>query len=81
MTSTLTLDTLRADTAAILGEDLTAIDVDANLMDLGLDSMRAMTLVSQWVDNGAPIDFGDLITAPPTLAGWWEVINARLQDA
>src|SRR3546814_4364224 len=45
--STPTLESMRADIARILHEDPSEIGNDDNLMDLGLDSMRTMTLASQ----------------------------------
>ena len=45
--TTLTLEQMRADLAKILLEDPADIHDDDNLIDLGLDSMRAMTLTSR----------------------------------
>lgn len=76
--SPITLAGMQADLAGMLDVPADEIDVQANLTDIGLDSMRTMTLIGQWADAGVPIDFGDLIGAEPTLSGWWQVI-ARLQ--
>ena len=51
---------------------------DDNLMDLGLDSMRAMNLVVKWEEAGVPLDFTDLAEAM-TLAGLWAALGARLK--
>jgi bifunctional isochorismate lyase/aryl carrier protein len=73
----LTLEQMRADVAAILHEPPEAISVDDNLMDLGLDSMRVMTLLLDWSGRlGVEIDFAT-IAEHRTLAGWWEVVRAR----
>lgn len=67
---------LRADIATILEEDPAALEDDANLIDIGLDSMRAMTLVMHWDEAGVPLDFADLAGAP-TLAGLWALLSER----
>lgn len=70
----LTLDTLRADVAQLLHEDPSAIQDDDNLMEWGLDSMRAMNLAARWRQAGAVIEFADM-AVEPTLAHWWAVIQ------
>lgn len=75
-----TLEKLRADIAAMLEEAPAAIGDDDNLMDFGLDSMRAMNLLLQWEEEGVPLDFGD-IAETPTLAGLWALVQARQQGA
>lgn len=75
MTVPLTLDRMRADVAALLHEDPSAIGDDDDLVALGLDSLLAMELVSRWGEATAhPLRFADL-AAQPTLAGWWNVIR------
>lgn len=79
--SPLTLESIRADIAAVLHEDPSTIGDDDNLMDLGLDSMRAMNLVSRWSEQtGLPLQFAEL-AEHVTVAGWWTVIRARQQGA
>lgn len=51
---------LRADIAETLEIDASEVDENANLMDLGLDSMRAMNLATLWEERGLPLDFSDL---------------------
>ena len=48
---------------------------DGNLIDLGLDSMRAMNLAMQWEEDGLELDFADLAESE-TLAGLWSLIAA-----
>lgn len=80
MTRDLTLAQMRADIAAILHEEPDAIGEQDSLMDLGLDSMRAMNLVVKWAgETGLALELSDL-AEDVTLAGWWAVIRA-LQDA
>ncbi|MFT3964501.1 MAG: phosphopantetheine-binding protein [Sphingobium sp.] len=73
---TVTLEALRADIAAMVELASSAIGDDDNLMDIGLDSMRAMNLVLQWGDAGIPLDFPDLVEAP-TLAQLWAIVRDR----
>ena len=74
----LILEKLRADIAAMLEEAPDAIGDEDNLMDFGLDSMRAMNLALQWEEEGVPVDFGD-IAETPTLSGLWALVQARQQ--
>ncbi|SDI08000.1 bifunctional isochorismate lyase / aryl carrier protein [Sinosporangium album] len=72
----LTFDTVRGDVADVLGEDASAIADDENLLELGLDSIRVMTLVERWRTAGAETNFLELAERP-TLAEWWELLNGR----
>ncbi|MDO4638082.1 MAG: phosphopantetheine-binding protein [Lautropia sp.] len=72
--STLTLEQMREDLARTLLEDPANIHDDDNLLDLGLDSMRAMTLASRWQTAGARLDFSEM-ALEPTLAHWWKLIQ------
>lgn len=72
----LTFERMRADIARALHEEPEAIAPDDNLMDLGLDSMRAMTLVVGWSGGGIEYEFGEFAAAP-TLNGWWQVVARR----
>lgn len=72
----LSLERLRADIATIL--EVTPADIadDANLIDIGLDSMRTMNLVLAWEEAGIPIDFPDLAEVT-TLSGLWQIASER----
>ena len=78
MTTSITLESMRADIARILHEDPSEIGNDDNLMDLGLDSMRTMTLASQWRDAGVNIDFSEM-ALNATLGHWWSLVEASRQ--
>jgi aryl carrier-like protein len=68
-------DRLRADIAAALGEAPEDVGDDDDLMDLGLDSIRLMSLVEQWrAETGAEIGFVDL-AEEPTVAAWSRLFN------
>lgn len=76
MTTTLTLDQLRADVADVLGEDPADIPVDENLVDYGLDSVRLMTLLGRWQrEHGVAAAFTDL-AEEPALEKWVIVLGA-----
>ncbi len=72
----LTLERLRADIAEVLHEAPDDIGLDDNLIDLGLDSMRAMALVVRWSETGIEYQFSEF-AAQPTLADWWQVVSHR----
>lgn len=78
MSHTITLESMRADIARILHEDPADIADDDNLMDLGLDSMRTMTLASRWRDAGAAIEFSEM-ALNATLQHWWSLVRASPQ--
>ncbi|GAA2512784.1 phosphopantetheine-binding protein [Pilimelia columellifera] len=63
------MDQLREQIATALGVAADEIDVDDDLLDHGLDSVRVMTLVEGWRARGAEISFADLAEAP-TIRGW-----------
>lgn len=77
-TPPLTLDTMRADIAALLHEDPDDILDNDNLLDLGLDSMRIMTLAARWRQAGAHIEFSDMASVL-TLAQWWALVQRSPQ--
>ena len=70
--ASLSLERLRADVAAILHEDPSEIGNDDNLIDLGLDSIRAMALVTRWREAGADVEFSELAERAE-LAHWWQL--------
>lgn len=62
-------ETVRRDIAEILEIPVTQLADHDVLADLGLDSMRMMTLIETWRSSGIDVDFADL--APlPTLREW-----------
>ncbi|GAA3462799.1 phosphopantetheine-binding protein [Saccharothrix longispora] len=73
-TGTLTADRVRADVADLLGVEPAEVGADADLLDLGLDSMRIMSLVERWRAAGATgLEFADL-AEDPRLARWTELV-------
>jgi aryl carrier-like protein len=65
----LTADRIRADVADVLSLAPEEIADDAHLLDQGMDSIRLMTLVERWRDEGADVDLVDL-AEQPTVAQW-----------
>lgn len=66
---------VRAQVAEVLEVAPSALAVDEDLTLAGLDSIRMMSLVSQWQGVGIEISFEELIERP-TLAGWTELLGA-----
>ncbi|WP_426345452.1 phosphopantetheine-binding protein [Alcaligenes sp. HNGD-HTN06] len=79
MSTALTLERMRADIATMLHEDPQDILDDDNLIDLGLDSMRVMTLATRWREAGAPIEFSEMASVV-TLGQWWSLIERAQQN-
>ena len=72
----LTFQQLCADLADVLDEPDLALDEDTNLIDLGLDSIRIMSLIERWRRDGLEVSFMELIDRP-TLGEWWQLLAAR----
>lgn len=72
----MTLLQIRHDVAEILHLAPADIGEDENLFDLGLDSMRMMTLVLKWQETGVMLDFATY-AENPTLRAWQTAIAAH----
>jgi bifunctional isochorismate lyase/aryl carrier protein len=57
---------------------LPAADIDPtdNLLDLGIDSIRIMSLVERWRRVGLDITFVELAERP-VLSDWWALLSVR----
>lgn len=73
----LSLHTIQYDVANILQVPISEVDIDENLMYLGLDSIRLMTLLEEWRGRGAHITFLDL-AEKTTIQEWWEMIHVSM---
>jgi len=72
--TTLTAEKIRADVAELLGCAPGEVDPHADLLDLGLDSIRIMGLVERWRAEGAPgLEFADL-AEQPQLERWTALV-------
>ncbi|MBV2363774.1 phosphopantetheine-binding protein [Streptomonospora nanhaiensis] len=67
-TPDLTAERLRADVERVLGEPAGSVGEDDNLLDLGMDSIRLMSLVETWRKAGVETDFMTLAEEPSVRA-------------
>jgi bifunctional isochorismate lyase/aryl carrier protein len=70
-----TLQLLRQQVAVLLGETITDMDDNENLIDKGLDSIRIMSLVEKWRIIGTDVTFVKL-AKEPTIAAWWDLLSS-----
>lgn len=75
MSTPITLDSMRQDIAKTLHESPDDIADDDNLIELGLDSMRAMALATRWRNAGVMLEFSEM-AQEPTLAAWWRLAQS-----
>lgn len=73
-TSGLSLKIMQQDVAEMLDLPVTEVDVEENLLFLGLDSIRAMSLLEKWKTQGANLTFAQLMENV-TLQQWWQSIE------
>jgi bifunctional isochorismate lyase/aryl carrier protein len=66
---------LQAQIADVLDEPADSFGPDDDLMDVGLDSIRLMTLVERWRSDGVRLGFVELADQP-TVHGWWALLTA-----
>ncbi|MDJ0389493.1 phosphopantetheine-binding protein [Roseomonas sp. E05] len=76
----LTRERLRADIAAIIHTDPEEIGGEDDLIDLGLDSLRAMNLLVRWSEAGLQLDFGEFAERL-TLDAWWAIVDRQQRQA
>ncbi len=73
--SAIGMDEVRAAVAEQLGVSADDLAADADLIQLGLDSIRTMKLAGRWRKKGSGITFAELVAAP-TLAQWYRLLAA-----
>jgi bifunctional isochorismate lyase/aryl carrier protein len=74
------LESMTRDVAASLMMPASDIHASDNLLDLGMDSIRLMTLLEKWRAQGAKVDFVELAEAA-TLGDWWAIIEAKSEPS
>jgi bifunctional isochorismate lyase / aryl carrier protein len=62
--------------AGLLQLSVTDLLADDDLLLMGLDSIRLMTLVEGWRQGGLMIEFNDLAERP-TLREWWDLLQTQ----
>lgn len=68
------------DVIEVLELDRATVSGDTDLLDYGLDSIRAMYLVDKWQSQGVDIQFLELVEES-TLDAWWKAIEAKMEEA
>ncbi|MGF0312209.1 amino acid adenylation domain-containing protein [Rhodococcus sp. IEGM1428] len=69
---------LRAQVAELIGTELEAVSLEANLFELGLESIVLMRLVGRFRKQGRAVTFADL-AARPTISAWSELVGAAIE--
>ncbi|MBU2711119.1 isochorismatase family protein [Zooshikella harenae] len=70
-----TMDNWQQQVAKWLDVELDELAPDDNLIELGLDSIRVMSLLEQWQQQGVKTTLLDL-AENPTLSGWEQLVTA-----
>lgn len=78
--TTMTQESMRADLARLLRMAPDEIEEDDNLIDLGLDSMRAMSLLTRWSEQGVELDLA-AVAETVTLRAWWALAETAMARA
>ncbi len=71
------IEELRALIAEVIGEDVSYITDNDSLVDLGLDSIRAMALLSEWRANGLEFETSQFLEEP-TLIEWYRLLDSSI---
>ncbi len=79
VTDSLTLIGMQQDVADILDLEIDEVDLNENLIYLGLDSIRAMALIEKWRKAGVKINFSELVKEV-TLTQWWSVLEPLILE-
>lgn len=69
---------MRADVAALIDMEPGELADDVNLFDVGLDSIRLMSLIERW--KPAPLGFADFAETP-TLSAWTALFDRTYSNA
>jgi bifunctional isochorismate lyase/aryl carrier protein len=75
----LTRKAVEDDIIDVLDLDRDTVTGDTDLLDHGLDSIRAMYLVDKWQAMGVDIQFLEL-AEESTINAWWRAIELKMLD-
>ncbi len=78
MTGSFTFEAMRQQVAELLDLEAEELSDTDDLFDLGLDSIRLMSLVESWRQNGLEVNFIRL-AEKGNLSAWWNLID-RVSD-
>ncbi|MSX08510.1 MAG: non-ribosomal peptide synthetase, partial [Actinobacteria bacterium] len=73
-------DELRAVVAELIGAEPGAVSMDADLFELGLESIVLMRLVGRFRKQGSTVTFAEL-AAQPNISAWSELIGASAESS
>ncbi|MEN1969321.1 isochorismatase family protein [Lentibacillus sp. N15] len=73
-----TFDSMRQQVANMLGIEAEEFSETEDLMSLGLDSIRLMSLVESWRQAGLQVNFMEL-AEKSTLSAWWSLVASKKQ--
>lgn len=76
-TPPMTRERMRADLARALRMAPDEIGEEDDLIDLGLDSMRAMALLTRWGEQGVELDLA-AVAEKVTLGAWWALAEGAM---
>jgi len=68
---------IRGAVAAILGISAESIPFDADLADLGIESLQLTQLINQWRRAGLTARYGEL-ERTPTIDDWWRLLGGSV---
>lgn len=76
----LDIDALRKDVAEVLDVSPETIEDDANLVALGLESVKVMALSARLRRYGVRVKFARMVEEP-TLSAWWRLVTEARGEA
>ncbi|GGM06106.1 phosphopantetheine-binding protein [Dactylosporangium sucinum] len=76
LSPSMSLEQLRGDVAEVLAEEPGSFADDENLIDLGLDSIRLMSLATRWREAGFAAGYLEL-AQEPTVAAWFDLLEGK----
>ncbi|KFM98946.1 isochorismatase family protein [Bacillus clarus] len=75
----ITLQLVREQVAELFRESPEDIELDEDLINRGLDSVRIMSLVEKWRREGIEVTFADLAERP-TISDWFHILSSQTEQ-